>query len=100
VSQQSSQARNFSRRAQKTAASPAGIVKKVINPSCSLVPDAGDLPQIGDRGPFDRLERTEMAQQGPLAGRPDAGDLLQAGLADVAAAALAVRPDRKAMRLA
>ena len=39
-----------------------------------------------------------MAQQRALAGRPDAGDLLQAGLADVAAAALAVGADGEPMR--
>src|ERR1700749_4382083 len=74
-------------------------MEKVINPSCCLVADAGDLAQVGHRGPFDRLQRSEMTQQGALAGRPDAGDLLQAALTDVAAAALAVRADGEPMRL-
>src|SRR5262245_42838441 len=40
-----------------------------------------------------------MVQQRPLAGRADAGDFLQAGLADVAPAPDAVRPDCETMRL-
>src|SRR5262249_51560012 len=40
-----------------------------------------------------------MAQQGALARRADAGNLLQAGLAQVALAPGAVRADREAVRL-
>src|SRR6516165_9415051 len=92
-------ARNLTTILNKTASSARSIVEKVINPSCSLVADAGNLAQIGDRGPFDRLEGAEMAQQGALAGRADAGNLLQAGLADVPAAPLAVRADGEAVGL-
>src|SRR5271170_7780367 len=97
--QQSSTARNLTIILNKTASSSRSIVEKVINPSCGLVADAGNLAQIGDRGALDRLEGAEMAQQGAFAGRADAGDLLQPGLADVAAAPLAVRPDGKAVGL-
>src|ERR1700724_2057108 len=76
-----------------------GFVKKVINPSCSFGADTRNLAQIGDRGPLDGLQGTEMAQQGPLARRPDAGNLLKPGFADVPAAALPVRPDGKPMGL-
>ena len=40
-----------------------------------------------------------MAQQRALAGRADAGDFLQAGLADVLLAPRAVRADRETVRL-
>src|SRR5262249_29803796 len=53
----------------------------------------------GDGGAFDRLERPEVAQERPLAGRADARNLLQAGFANVAFPALPVRADREAMRL-
>ena len=58
-----------------------------------------DLRQIGERGALDRLQRAEMMQQRALARRADAGDFLQAGLADVLLAARAVRADGEAMRL-
>src|ERR1700754_4233982 len=61
--------------------------------------DAGDLAEIGDRGALDLLQRSERHEQCALARRADAGDLLQACLADVLLAQLAVRPDHEAMRL-
>src|SRR5262245_16866049 len=75
------------------------VVEEVINFSCSLGADAGNLGEIRGRGALDRLERPEMLQQRPLAARPDAGDFLQAGFADVLSAACAVRPDGEAVRL-
>src|SRR4029078_12799483 len=55
--------------------------------------------QVGNRGPFNCLQRAEVPQQRALASRADAGDFLQARLADVLLALLAVRSDREAMRL-
>jgi hypothetical protein len=74
-------------------------VKKFINAARGLGADAWNLGQIGNRGPFDGFERTEMAQQGTFASRSDAGNLLQSGFANVAAAALAMGPDGKPMSL-
>src|ERR1700733_10571908 len=82
----------------ESGGSAPGFVKKVINPSCGFGADAWNLAQIGNRGPLDRLEGAEMAQKRPFAGGSDAGDLLQPGFADVAAAALAVRPDGEPVR--
>jgi hypothetical protein len=36
-------------------------VKKVIDAARSLGADAWNMDQIGNRGPFDRFERAEMA---------------------------------------
>jgi hypothetical protein len=74
-------------------------VKKVINAARGFGADAWNLGQIGNRGPFDGFERAEMAQQGTFASRSDAGNLLQSGFANVAAAALAMGPDGKPMSL-
>src|SRR5262249_2715235 len=61
--------------------------------------DPGDLLQVGDRGPFDRLEGAEVTQQRAFSGGADAGDFLQTGFAQVAPAPLAVGADREAMGL-
>src|SRR5256885_15611232 len=61
--------------------------------------DSGYMFQIRDGGALDRLERAEVTQQRALAGRPDAGDFLQAGFTDVLLALLAMRADGEAVRL-
>src|ERR1700687_1145918 len=75
------------------------LMEEIIDLARGFRIDAGDLLQIRNRSAFDRLERSEMPQQRPLAGRADPGDLLQPGLADVAPPPLAMRSDREAMRL-
>ena len=59
---------------------------------------AGHMLEVGNRRTLDRLQGAEMAQQRTFSCRPDAGDFLQAGLADVLLAFLAMRTDREAMR--
>src|SRR5262249_11926504 len=66
------------------------IMEEVINLSRSLGADSRNLGEVGRRGALDRLERSKMLQQCALAGRANAGDFLQAGLADVLLAARAV----------
>src|SRR5260370_17429943 len=78
---------------------PRPLVEEVVDLARGLGADPGYLGEIGQRRALDRLERAEMVEQGALAGRADARDLLQSRLADVAAAPDAVRPDREAMRL-
>src|SRR5580704_10297207 len=75
------------------------LVKKLVNPPRRFGADAFDLHQVGDRGALDGLERAEVMQQCALARRPDAGNLLQAGLAQVLGTARPVRADGEAMRL-
>src|SRR5262245_25769798 len=75
------------------------LVKKVVDLARDLCADAGDLGKIGRRGALDRLERSEMMQQRALARGADAGNFLQAGLADVAPPPHPVRADGEAMRL-
>src|ERR1700761_7528323 len=74
-------------------------VKILENLAGAFGADARNLAEVGDRGPLDLLQRSEMVQQGPLGGRADAGDFLQAGFADVLLAQLAVRADHEAMGL-
>src|SRR5258708_19482589 len=78
---------------------PRPLVEEVVDLARGLGADPGHLGEIGQRRALDRLERAEMVEQGALAGRADARDLLQSRLADVAAAPDAVRADREAMRL-
>src|SRR5580693_1893896 len=75
------------------------LVKKFVNPPRRFGADAFDLHQVGDRGALDGFERAEVMQQRALAGRSDAGDLLQAGLAHIARAPGAMRADGEAMGL-
>src|SRR6516165_10431972 len=75
------------------------LMEKVVDLPRGLGADAGDLGEIGKGGALDRLERPEMVEQRALAGRPDAGNLLQAGLADIAPPPHAVGADGEAMRL-
>src|SRR5262249_10228016 len=65
-------------------------VKKVVDLAGGFRADAGDLLQVRDRGPLDRLEGAEVTQQRAFTGRADAGDLLKAGFAQVAPAPLAM----------
>src|ERR1043165_6776182 len=74
-------------------------VEKLENPAGAFGADAGHLAEVGDGSPLDLLQGSEMMQQRALARRPDAGDFLQARLADILLAQLAVRADHKAMRL-
>src|SRR3984893_13954636 len=75
------------------------IMKKGVDAPRGFAADTLDLHEVRQRSPFDRLKRTEMQKQRALAGRSDAGNLLQARLAQVALAARAVRTDGKAVRL-
>src|ERR1043166_1201910 len=74
-------------------------VEKFEDPARAFGADARHLAEVGDRSALDFLQRSEMVQQRALARRPDAGDFLQAGLADILLAQLAMRADHKAMRL-
>src|SRR6185437_2852111 len=65
----------------------------------ALGADARNLAEIGNRGPLDLLQRAEMVEQRPFARGADAGDFLQAGLADALGPPLAVGADHEAMRL-
>ena len=61
--------------------------------------DSRNLGKIGDRRSLDRFQRAKVVQQRALARGADAGDLLQAGLADILGTTLAMRSDDKPMRL-
>src|SRR5260370_1293689 len=74
-------------------------VQKVQNLGRALGVDPRTVAESGVGSPFGLLRGPERGQQGALAGRADAGDFLQAGLAYVLFAELAVRADHKAMRL-
>src|SRR5262249_6389031 len=74
-------------------------MEEVIDPAGGFRTDAGNLLQVGDRCPLDRLEGAEVPQQRAFAGRAYAGDFLEAGFAQVAPTPLPVRADCKAMRL-
>src|SRR5262245_52383692 len=75
------------------------LVEKVVDLAPGLRADTRHLAEIGWRGALDRFERPEMVKQRALAGRADAGDFLQARLADIPPPADAMRADREAMRL-
>src|SRR5882724_3922696 len=74
-------------------------MKEIMDFPRGLGVDSGNMFEVRNRGALDRFQRAEVPQQGALAGRTDAGDLLQARLADVLLALLPVRADGKAMRL-
>src|SRR5262245_39542876 len=78
---------------------PRALVEEVVDLARGLGADSGHLGEVGDRRALDRLERPEMVEQRALAGRADAGDLLQTGLADVAPPPRPMRADGEAMRL-
>src|SRR5882757_3689390 len=59
--------------------------------------DTGNRAKISQAGPRHSPGGPEMLQQGPLASRPDTGDLVQRVGADGGAALLAMAPDHKAM---
>ena len=74
---------------RRLSARPAccrGRNRRFLRAVSALMP--ATLLKIGDRGALDRLQRAEVLQQRALAGRADAGDFLQAGLADVLLAPL------------
>src|SRR5947207_10254980 len=75
------------------------IMKKGVDAPRGFRADTLDLHEVRQRGPFDRLKRTEMQKECALAGRSDAGNFLQAGFAQVAFTARAVRTDGKAVCL-
>src|SRR5262249_44709278 len=83
----------------RNSASARPFVEEVVDALRGLGADAGHLLEVGERCAFDRLERPEVMQQRTLARRADAGDLLQAGVSNVALALLPMRADREAMRL-
>src|SRR6187455_538417 len=91
--------------AQRTQAVDAGsaawggFMKEIIDLAGGFFVDAGNVFKVRHRRPLDRLQGAEVAEQRAFAHRADAGDLLQAGLADVLLALLAVRADGEAMRL-
>src|SRR3954454_23668563 len=74
-------------------------MEKLENPSRAFGADPRHLAEVGDRSPLDLLQGSEMMQQRALTRRPDPGDFLQACLADILLAQLAVRADHKTMRL-
>src|SRR5271170_4336260 len=75
------------------------LVEEFVDAPGRFSADTIDLHQVGDGGPLDCLEGTEVMQQRPLPRWADARDFLQAGLAQVAHAARPMRTDRKTMRL-
>src|SRR5947207_4284323 len=83
------------------AASRSGrrIVEEVVDLARGFGIHARHMLQVGNRRALDRLQGAEMAQQRTFSCRPDTGDFLQSGLADVFLAFLAVRTDRETMRL-
>ena len=65
------------------------FVEEIVDLARGFGVDAGNMRKIGERGALDRLQGAEMLQQRALARRADAGDFLQAGLADILLAPLA-----------
>src|SRR5437773_12538321 len=78
---------------------PGPRVEKVENLASAYGTDARNLAEIGERRPFDFFQGPEVMQQRALARWPDAGNFLQAGLADILLAQLAMRADHEAVRL-
>src|SRR2546423_13595062 len=76
-----------------------GFVEEIIDFARRFGIDSGNMFQIGDGGTLDRLQLAEVTQQGAFARRPDAGNFLQDGFADVLLALLAMRADCETMRL-
>src|SRR5262249_20913625 len=81
------------------ASSRRTVMKEGIDAARRFRTDPIDFHEIGRRGALDCLERAEMQQKREFAGRPDPGDLLQPGFAQIALATRPVRANRKAMRL-
>src|SRR5262249_7370515 len=75
------------------------LMKKVVNFTRCFRAHAGNLGEVGLGSALDCLQRAKVLQERALAGRANARDFLQAGLAQVLLAAGAMRTDRKAMRL-
>src|ERR1700685_3050490 len=70
-------------RLRRLVALRGPLEKNLVTPPRRFGADAFDLHQVGDRGALDGLERAEVMQQCALARRPDAGNVLQAGLRQV-----------------
>src|ERR1700722_16815944 len=83
------------RRSPSKVSLPRLRVEKLENLARAFGADARNLAEIGDRGPLDLLQGSEMMQQCTFAGRTHAGNLLQARLSDVLFAQLAVRADHE-----
>src|SRR6266849_2338925 len=81
------------------ATSHRPLVEEIVDLAGGLGADPRHLGEVGGGGTLDRLERPEVAEQRTLAGRPDAGDLLQTRFADIAPSPCAVRPDGEPVRL-
>src|SRR5713226_4451934 len=81
------------------ATSHRPLVEEIVDLAGGLGADSRHLGEVGGGGTLDRLERPEVTEQRTLAGRPDAGDLLQTRLADIAPSPCAVRPDGEPVRL-
>src|SRR6188474_82095 len=75
------------------------LVEEIVDLAGGFVVDARHLREIVERSVLDGFQRPKVVEQGPLARRADAGDFLQAGLADVLLAPRAMRADSEAMRL-
>src|SRR6516165_10505090 len=75
------------------------LVKKFVNPPRRLGADAFDLNQVSHRSALDRFQSAEVMQQCALARRPDTGNLLQPGLAQILGPPRTVRADGEAMGL-
>src|SRR6185369_1308097 len=76
-----------------------GLVEEIVDLAGGLVVDARHLRQVGKRGALDGFQRAEMMQQRALPRRADAGNFLQARLANILLPSRAMRPDGEAVRL-
>src|SRR5688500_10178160 len=75
------------------------LVEEVVDGPGGAGVDARRPHQVLEGGPLDRLHGAEVVQEGPLAARADARDLVERALGHVALAAGPVRTDGEAMRL-
>src|SRR6185369_16847814 len=75
------------------------VVKKVVNFARRLGAYTGNFGEVPRGGTLDRFQCAKVLQERALAGRANAGNLLQPGLTQVFLAAGPVRPDGEAVRL-
>src|SRR5437588_712654 len=75
------------------------LMKEIVDLTRGVGADPRNLGEVGKGGALDRLQRAKMMQQCALPRRPDAGNFLQARLADIAFAARAMRADGEAVGL-
>src|SRR5207244_4405126 len=78
------------RDVERSALPARRLVEEIVDLAGGFFVDARHLRKIVQRGALDGLQGAEVMQQRTLARRPDAGDFLQACLADVLLAAGAV----------